>query len=196
MLGLRYLLQYAEAVGAIDGEERQRLHTRGVAAFRALAEQQGEHQRAADPLARFPEMLATIISSGRGHIADIDGSIPLGHSESWGWTRRDPTSDAGQGYVPRGRKLGWTIDSLLYLDPDATFAALVELARDQGQNYPISKQTLQRRLNEAGLLIRHERDRTTYPVRVEGTRRSVLVLSPATIIGETGTTGIDPVITA
>ncbi|HEX4612166.1 MAG TPA: DUF3854 domain-containing protein, partial [Urbifossiella sp.] len=66
LLGLRTLLRFAEAVGAVDAAGRAALWGRGQAAFRAVAEEQGEHLRAADPVARFPEVLAAVVSSGRG----------------------------------------------------------------------------------------------------------------------------------
>lgn len=69
LLGLRYLLRFAEEVGTIDRSERVQLWQRGTTAFRLVAEQQGEHQRAADPVARFPELLAAILSTSPARTA-------------------------------------------------------------------------------------------------------------------------------
>jgi hypothetical protein len=183
LLGLRYLLRFAESVGAIDRRQHDELWRRGEVAFRAVAEQQGEHQRATDPVARFPEMIAAILSSGRGHVAGPDGTEPCvpPSPAAWGWEGREFRSGAGATsitYRARGNKIGWIVEGELYLDPDSTYAALSELARDQGQAYPITQQTLTRRLNESGLLTRTDSGRTTYPATLEGHRRRVLVLAP------------------
>lgn len=194
LIGLRYLLRFAESVGAIDRHQREEFWRRGEAAFRALAEQQGEHQRAADPVARFPEMLAAVVSSGRGHIAGADGKEPgvPPSVEAWGWEAREQRNGLGEvrvSYHARGCKIGWVVGDELYLDPDSTYAALSELAREQGQAYPVTQQTLFRRLKEAGALLRTESERTTYPVTLEGVRRRVLVLAPSTLLGKPGQLG-------
>ena len=194
LLGLRYLFQYAEAVGAINPGERADLWRRGEIAFRALAAQQGEHQRAADPVARFPEMLAAVVSSGRGHIAGTDGKEPgvPPSPEAWGWEGREHRNGLGEvrvAYQGRGRKIGWVTGDELYLDPDSTFAALSELAREQGQTYPVTQQTLYRRLKEGHALLRTDGDRTAYPITLEGVRRRVLVLAPSSLLGKPGQPG-------
>jgi primase-polymerase (primpol)-like protein len=194
LTGLRYLLRFAEHVGAIDRDERERLWERGLAAFRAAADRQGEHQRAADPVARFPEMLGAVLSSGRGHVAGRDGREPNAppSPEAWGWEGRPVRSgsdEKGVEYRGRGNKVGWVDGDKLYLDPDSAFAAISELARDQGQAYPVSQQTLFRRVKEAGLLLRTDGDRTTYPETLEGVRRRVLVLPACTVAQQPGQPG-------
>jgi hypothetical protein len=197
MLGLRYLLKFALHTGAIHQHEHDALEKRGDAAFQAVAANQGEYQRAADPIARFPEMLAAIISSGRGHVAAPEGGRPHAplKPEQWGWdASRSDHERITPDFRARGQKIGWARDTELYLDPDLTYAALAELARDQGLTYPVTQQTFCRRLKEAGLLSRTEGDRTTYPVALEGPRRRVLVLSTSVLQepGQTGQTGQDP----
>ncbi|HEX4608265.1 MAG TPA: hypothetical protein VH092_08675, partial [Urbifossiella sp.] len=199
LLGLRSLLRFAEAVGAVDAAGRAALWGRGQAAFRAAAEEQGEHLRAADPVARFPEVLAAVVSSGRGHLAGADGKEPgLPPSpEAWGWEGREfrAGDETRVSYHPRGEKVGWVVGDMLYLDPDATFAAVAELAREQGQAYPLGQQTLYRRLKEAGVLVRTDGDRATYPATVEGSRRRVLHVPVPTVFpkpGQPGQSGRDP----
>lgn len=191
MLGLQYLLRFAKQIGAIDKNEEYTLLSRGQNAFQAVAEQQGEHQREVDPVARFPELVATIISSGRGHIAGADGKEPgiPPSPTTWGWEER--VFHAGDGkpgtnYHGRGNKIGWVVGDVLYLDPDATYAAIVELSRHQGQTYPINKETLYRRLKESRALLRTEKDRTTAHATLEGRRIRVLHLSVPYMFGKVG----------
>jgi hypothetical protein len=184
LIGLRYLLDFAEAIGVVTASERRALWSRGEAAFVTLVAEQGEHLRATDPVERFPELLSAVLSSGRGHLAGPDGRTPsAGPSpEVWGW-------EYGDTFRPRGNRLGWVAGEELYLDPDSTFAALTELARDQGQVYPVTQQTLTRRLNEGGLLVRTDSGRTTYPVTLDGVRRRVLVFPASLVVGKSGQPG-------
>jgi len=145
-------------------------------------------------VARFGEMICTIISSGRGHIAGDDGQVPAvpPAPEFWGWEGREfrsGTDEISTNYSGRGHKIGWVIDDELYLDPDGTYAALVELAEDQGVSFPLTQQTLYRRLKEHRLLSRNEKDRPTYPVVVEGSRRRVLIFSAASLLQKPGQPG-------
>jgi hypothetical protein len=123
-------------------------------------------------------MLAAVSASGRGHVAAPDGKEPAPSPAAWGWAD-------GRG---RGGTIGWTRRGELYLDPDATYAALAALARDQGGAYPVTQQTLCRRQKEAGQLLRTDGDRTTYPETLGGTRRRVLVLA-ASVLGQPGQPG-------
>ncbi|AWM37121.1 hypothetical protein GobsT_49550 [Gemmata obscuriglobus] len=194
LLGLRYLLAFAGDIQAIDRPQREELWRRGEVAFRALAGQQGEHQRAADPVARFPEMLGAVLSSGRGHLAGPDGKEPGAPPSvaAWGWDARESRTGFGEARVscqPRGRKIGWVAGEEVYLDPDSAFAALSELAHEQGQAYPVTQQTLYRRLKESGVLVRTDGDRTAYPVTLEGVRRRVLVLAADFLLGKPGQPG-------
>src|SRR5205823_2480773 len=102
---------------------------------------------------------------------------------------RSGTGETRVNYNARGSKIGWVVGDELYLDQDATYAELSELARDQGLTYPVTQQTLYRRVKEAGLLLRTEEGRTTYPVAVEGGRRRVLVLGTSLLCGKPGQPG-------
>jgi hypothetical protein len=64
----------------------------------------------------------------------------------------------------------------VYLEPDASFAEVQELARVQGESLAISPRTLRRRLKERGLLASTDLGRETLTVRrvLEGRRRDVL----------------------
>lgn len=208
LLGLRYFLRFAEYVGAISSLEHQQLWQRGMDALHAVAGRQGEHQRAVDPVSRFPELLASVIASGRGHIAGADGDepgLPPGPT-AWGWEGREFRSGpeaVGINYVGRGKKIGWVKGEELYLEPDSTYAAICELTREQGGTYPVAQQTLCNRLREAGHVLRYESGRNTYPITLEGVRRRVLIFSTSILLdapspsvqpGQTGQTGHTQVI--
>lgn len=186
-IGLTYLLRFALSIGAIDQKKHDLLLSRGAQALRAVAERQGQLQVSFDPIARFGEQIQSLLSSGRVHIAGTDGKEPgiPPSPEFWGWERRDsrvavdnpPTIWKG-----RGEKIGWVRGDDLYLNPDASYAALVKLAQDQGLVFSVGQDSLQRGLRDAGMLIRHDPDRFTAKVSLEGARPRVLVLSASKIL--------------
>lgn len=177
MIGLHSLLEFATAVGAIIDRERDALWARGRAAFRGGADAQAEGQLEADPIARFPEQLASLVSSGDGYFATRDGDEPRSpfSPEFWGWVGR-PVGKDEVNWTPRGRKLGWVGDGMLYLDRESVYAGLAELVRKQGQSYPLSPGTLWRRLKDKGLIARTDGERSVYPVTIEGSPKRVVHL--------------------
>ena len=74
----------------------------------------------------------------------------------------------------------------MFFDPEVLYAALFCYARDQGEVYPLSQKTLFRRVKDARLLVRTQDDRTTYPMVLEGSRRSVLHVATRTIFPKPG----------
>ena len=52
----------------------------------------------------------------------------------------------------QGKRIGWVDGPDLYLEPEASYAAAQELARDKGDGLPVSARTLRKRLHEPGLL--------------------------------------------
>jgi hypothetical protein len=81
---------------------------------------------------------------------------------------------------------------MLCLDPDAAFAAVVDLARERGQAYPLTAKALYRRLKETKALARTDGRRATYPVTLEGVRRRVLHLPIATAFPDMDWVGSGP----
>ncbi len=52
---------------------------------------------------------------------------------------------------PQGPRVGWLDDEYLYLTPDATYSAIVQMAREQGETFNLTQRTLWKRLDERGL---------------------------------------------
>src|SRR5262249_25466092 len=128
-------------------------------------------------------------ASGRAHVAGPSGREPEA-PEAWGWRLRTVGSGEHERdeWQPQGRRIGWVEGADLYLEPEASYAAAQELARDQGDGLPIAPRTLHRRLHERGLLVAVETHggKTRFAVRrtLEGRRRDVLsvradVLTPS-----------------
>jgi hypothetical protein len=188
-LGLRYLLDFARSAGAISETERSELWERGWAALAEAGAAQAGQIATAEPAGLFLRLLAAALASGRAHVAARDGNEPA-NAQAWGWRQR--TIGAGANargeWQPQGQRVGWLEGDNLYLEPEASYAAAQELAREQGEGVPVSARTLHRRLKERRLLASWDERRQRNTVRrvLEGVLpREVLhlpadVLSPCT----------------
>src|SRR5262249_26323464 len=143
--GWRHWLDFALAAGAIGQAERDALDRRVWAALQEAGAGQSAHLGAAEPSGHFLRLLPGALASGRAHCAAPDGGQP-DDPGAWGWR------DTGDTWQPLGRRVGWVDGTELYLEPEAAFAEVQELARHQGDSLPVSPRTLWRRLRERGLL--------------------------------------------
>jgi hypothetical protein len=76
---------------------------------------------------------------------------------------------------PGGDKIGWVDEhGNLYLEPEASYAAVQRLARDQGTAIPVTKATLFKRLDEKGWILSKDERRKTVRKTIEGRRPHVL----------------------
>lgn len=163
--GIEQFLLFAVAVDALSDLEADDLRARTWEALLEAGAAQASTLEAADPVLRFEALLASAFSSGTVHVRhEKTGNAPTFHADALGW----------DGGVPRGRCIGWaevrdaadTPGRGLLLDPEATYAAVQDLAGRQNDPLSSSKTTLWKRLLEAGkLLTRGER---TVTVRRQG----------------------------
>jgi hypothetical protein len=176
-LGLRYLLEFARSVGAISETERVDLWERGWAALAEAGAAQAVHMAAAEPAGLFLRLLSAALAGGYAHIADEHGEGPS-EPQRWGWRPEEFYTGDGTGtrHKPQGVRVGWLADGELYLEPEASFAAVQRVARDQGECFAISANTLRRRLKEKALLATTDAGRGKLTVRktLQGVRREVL----------------------
>jgi hypothetical protein len=173
-VGLRYFLRFALFAGAVSEEERAALQQRGEVALAEAARAQADHHAAADPCRMFLRLVSAALASGRAHVANPHGREPdyLQHPQAWGWRGREYFTGRGHGdaceqtdWTPQGRKIGWLDGADLYMEPEASFAAAQELARDQGEALPVTPRTLHKRLKERGLLAGWDERRQRNTVR-------------------------------
>jgi hypothetical protein len=176
-LGLQYFLDYAEAAGAIAGAERADLWRRGWAALAEAAGAQATHLDAAEPARLFIRLLSAALAGGYAHVAAEDGREPR-DPQRWGWKPEEYNAGDGAGtrHKPQGVCVGWLAGDELYLEPDASYAAVQRIARDQNESFALSAYTLRRRLNERRLLASTDLARGKLTVRktLQGERRDVL----------------------
>ena len=174
-LGWDFFLSFAQSVEAITQQERTQLWSRAWNALGRASAAQVQHQRGGDPAQRFVELLGSAIASGRAHLAGADGGRPVVDGGTWGWRH------AGQGgWEAQGERVGWLAEgNHVYLDADASYAAVQQLGQEVGDRLMLTPQTLRKRLNERGVLVSTDAGRQVLTVRriLEGQRREVLHVS-------------------
>ena len=136
-LGLRYLLDYARDAGAVTEQERRDSWERGWSALLSVAGEQQRHVTAAEPAAVFLRLFWAAVASGAASVADKDGNAPP-NPQSWGWRPEEFHTGSGTDtrLKPQGRCVGWLADGELFLEPDASFAAVQRFAQERGTASP------------------------------------------------------------
>jgi hypothetical protein len=145
-LGLRYLLRFAQEVGAITAEEGGKLSTDGWKALGQAAAAQAHHQAASEPTERFLQLLGAAIASGTAHFASPSGDAPE-TPEAWGWRRHM------LGSQPQGRRAGWVDGTDLYLEFDAAYSVAQAMGQSVGDGLTIQPQTLLKRMHDRNPLL-------------------------------------------
>jgi hypothetical protein len=184
-VGFRYFLDFAEEVGAIEPHEYEKLWDRAWNALIQVADEQGDSQRDNDPAFRFLELVNSCLSSGRAHLASTEGKDPY-DAIQWGWRNGHQSWDFGTEYQPQGKRIGWIDGSDIYLDSQAAYAEVQELARHQGDSIAVTLITLKKRLHDKRLLASTELDGTKVRLevrhRLQGRQRRVLHILERTLV--------------
>jgi hypothetical protein len=194
-LGLKYFLDFALHVGAIEPWDRDTHAQRGWQLLLGAATEQTQELLALDPPRRFLQLLAAAIASGRAHLVGPDGAEPgaLERPIVWGWRLEEFGSGehATMRWRSQGKAIGWVDGENVYLNPDAAYAEAQRFGDDQGERLPLSQSQLYRQLRDSKLLARHEQFKTTIRVTLQGAARAVLYLRPGVLSppGEQGEQG-------
>src|ERR1017187_970819 len=169
--GMEIFLEFAAAVGAIGGAEKEELEGRNGRALGELAGRQAKYQAARDPALRFMALLQAALAGGTAHVADRQGKVPA-EAAAWGWQR----SKTGRKWVSQGTRIGWVAGNDLYLDPLASYQTAQALAG--AERIPASEQALRHQLRKCGLLASLDAGRGMLQVRrtLAGRPRQVLHL--------------------
>lgn len=157
---------------------------------------QGEKQNLyledSDPVDHFLAGLRNVLGSGGGHIRSLNGGVPV-RPTLLGWTEEGGHSSELPIYKSRGPCIGWVKwdANELYLEMNIGFAAIKKAA---GADMTLTKQTLFRRLKDAGALSRVDdnRQRNTVRISAESHPRLVIALDVQNALGiQEGATDFD-----
>lgn len=178
---IQHFLVWCELNEAIPESKRLELTRQATAAILASGEKQQQYLEAADPVDVFCGLIRQVLASGQAHFRTINGGIPM-NPTLVGWT-----SENSMGEMPtfksRGPCIGWinwNADEM-YLDIIAGFAIVKKVG---GSEVSLTKQTMLKRLKDAGMLVRTDetRQRNTVRITAEGHARQVLCLSLSTVL--------------
>lgn len=172
---IRDALDRFEAGGLIGKGEAGRLGLEAQNAIIEAGEQQASYIEDSDPVDQFLAVLRQVLASGGGHFRTLKGGTPQ-MPELLGWTAEREIGGI-QTYKARGPVLGWVRvnNNELYLDATVGYNVVRKAA---GQELTLSKQTLLKRVKEAGHTARvdESRGRNTVRVIAENHPRQVLAL--------------------
>ncbi len=140
-----------------------------------LARRQAEYIIAADPAEQFTSILRSIFAANAGHAKGMNGGIPK-KAMLLGWTNVGDVDE--NEFKSHGPRLGWTEESTntLYLDAAIAYDAIRRHSRG---SITITRQTLYKRLREAGYLTKHDetRQRNTIRIQCENATRTCLAMN-------------------
>jgi hypothetical protein len=148
---------------------------------------QAATQASNNPARRFLELLISSIASGRAYLSALRAGTPVECDDESSSQRRGQWRVAGGfGSDSSGLRVGWFEAENVYLDLDAAFRAVREMAPDA---IKVSDVTLRSRFKDAGLLLTTGAARGTIHIRktITGVEYNVLHLH-ASALGAAGGT--------
>jgi hypothetical protein len=171
-------IRFCEEYGAIDGTLAAELVERCWKALLAAGASQTKHHQAIEPAARYIELLQSCLASGQAHLASRTGAHPDQAPENCGWR-----SESGNWRL-NGLCIGWINGKDVFLEPAAAYRTVQKASNESGEAFPISEQTLKRRLRDKKLLASFDEARETNTVRrnIAGTQKNVLHLRSSLIL--------------
>jgi hypothetical protein len=181
MLGVETLLAYAVAMQAITPQQSEEYRKQAWDALCEQARTQNTYLQDATPTRRFITLIRAVISSGRGHIDNVDGGEPRYDSYALGWRYRRIGEDGVM--EPIGKLIGWIKADNLYLDPVSAYAEAQLLANAENLTIPVSAKTLWGLLDKAGHLVSKDPGLSSIREYVGGTRKRVLHLNAVSFLG-------------
>jgi Domain of unknown function (DUF927) len=153
----RLFMRWVVEKGLADKDTAKALVAMAQDALVNLGKSQADPQREAKPGRRFLDLIASALSSGRCHLANLDSDdAPLTHAEAcgWRWEPSDRPNATGIHKAPSGSKcVGWISekDGKVYLDPIACRQTATEMVRSERN--PQSFANVGRELIQEGLVV-------------------------------------------
>jgi len=142
---------------------------------------QAQHQVSEDPAARFVTLIHAALSAGSAHVKRRDGREPYASEKEMsglGWQLRmyGAGEHEHENWYPQGPSIGWFDDQGLYLEPDGAFRTVQQFATAQGNGFSLSKNALQKALDEKGRLVSKHEGRTTASLWMGADKKKTRVL--------------------
>lgn len=175
MSGIYLMLRFGLEKDFMSKSDANWYYKHALETLTTTASRQNEYLTAADPCEQFMSCLRAIFAVSAGHIKGIHGGIPR-QASVLGWSAVGDEKDMD--WKPHGPRLGWADDqtNILYLDAAVVYDTIRRHSRGA---ITITRQTLYKRLYEAGLLAKRDdsRQRNTVRVQCENAGRVCLALT-------------------
>lgn len=175
------VLEWALQRKLIDAKRKKNLVEELEEAICKVAQQQTRYLETADPVEIFFAGLRQLLGAGHGHVRTLNGGIPL-RAPSLGWTEEKSSGELPT-YKSHGPCVGWINwnEDELYLEINIGYTAVKKIV---GQELTLTKQTLFKRLKDAGMLTRIDeaRQRNTVRITAENHPRQVLAFSASSAL--------------
>lgn len=172
LCGLKVFLLWAKTEKLIDNEFEESILKTALSSAKQLAKAQAAADHEASDAQRYIELLRSALQTGRAHVASMHGACPH-HAAALGW--RDEQGQNGT-FIQRaqGSRIGWVDGTHLYIDPKGALGLIKKMSNELGNYLGSSDAAISRALKEAGWLAKTDKDRNTFKVSCEGSRRNVL----------------------
>ncbi len=187
LVGLDMFFMFATASGAIAEEVRAERFEACQHSLKEMIYAQGDLQADQDEVLQFLGFLKSSLNAGLCHFSDsLMQGAPAEHPSFWGW-RTLPGGQEGAPDIkkPQGERIGWVDAVRVYVDGNAAFAAVQELAKATGENLAITQRSLWIRMYEQGKLLDVQKEagkvRMSPKRTIAGVSRRVYVMSRKTI---------------
>lgn len=170
-------LEWSQKMGAIKADEKTRLSKEAVDSIIETARDQNSFLEQSDPCDIILAAIRQTFATGLGHIRTPAGGIPKGAAQL-GWTIQQDNQSEVPLYKSLGPCIGWINwnDGELHLEANVGFNVIRKVA---GNEISLTKQTLMKRMREAGILTRIDEARQRNTVRITAERhpRQCLAIS-------------------
>lgn len=172
MLGMDTFLKFAVEVKAITESQATDIWQTAWKTFCDADAVQAELQQTEDPVLRFIDFLKTSILMGQAHVEEFTGGSPILNATAWGW---ETGTLMGQEILkPKGKKIGWISGTNLYLDPDASYMVVQEIASRSGSPLTISPIVLRKRMDEKELIQQKVKGNLIKWMDIQGMKYKIL----------------------
>jgi hypothetical protein len=167
------VIQWAQGEGYMTSAQSLSAQKDAQDAILAAGEQQSSYLEAADPVDIFTAAIRQVLGANQGHIRTVAGGVPP-KANILGWTNESSQSDfpTFKSHGPCVGWIDWDADEI-YIDMTSGYQQIRKAA---GPEMSLTKQTLMKRLKDAGQLTRIDEGRQRNSIRItaEGHYRTVL----------------------
>ena len=178
---IEWFLEFVKGEGVISDQVQKKMRNDAIQAIESAGKKQQSYLEEADPVDMFTSAVRQVLATGLGHIRTLNGGIPL-KAAVLGWTEEN-ASGAMPTFKSRGPSIGWVkwSDDEIFIDVVAGWNIIKKV---MGSEMQLNKNTLFRRLKDAGLLKRTDdaRQRNTVRITAEVHPRNVLVLAATELL--------------